>query len=90
MTLTIAINPGPAAFWAVFFVSMVTVGVVAFFAGRVATDRAWEADIRRRVASTLEARWIAPAPADVIERPDVNITVFRPRRFVRDDQNWAA
>jgi hypothetical protein len=70
---------------------MFIVGVGSFMAGKVVSDRDWNRDVRRRARSQLEMRWVAPAPADIIQRPSTDISLYRVRPYAdRNDELLAA
>jgi hypothetical protein len=80
----------------VVFIAMVPmmfiVGVGSFMAGKVVSDRSWQADVTHRARQQLVAPWIAPAPADVIYRPNPEIAIFKayPWRRPEEEELMAA
>lgn len=67
------------------FVCVFLAVAVTRWATKIQMDRSWELDIRRRVASTLECRHLAPGePLVVLTRPDAELTIFK-RHAYRDD-----
>lgn len=88
MTLTLVINPGPAAFWAVLVVSVVSVAFVSFFIGRVMADRDWDRDIRKRASQQILMPWVCPGEPIVVPRVDKAATLWKPHPYREDGFEW--
>lgn len=73
------------------FGTVCAVAFVFFAAGwwgsKVSSDRAWEADIRRRVSQQIDAPWFPAGEPVLISRQDAESTIFK-RHAYRDDPSW--
>jgi hypothetical protein len=92
MEATIYIPIPSAAVHAVYLAILVSAIMVTWQVCRVVNDRAWDADVRRRAKSSLRMSHVAPAPADVIYRPNPEIAIFKacPWRRPEEEELMAA
>lgn len=93
MTFNICIEPGPIAIHFTWLVLTVSIAALAFFAGRLKSDRAWELDVRRRVAQSVDAPWFFPGEPVAVNRIDAEISIFKRRPYRQegfDPIQWAA
>ncbi len=78
MTVTLIIPELPhASVWAILFVSCGLTGYVTHWWTKIARDRDWERDIRKRVSQQLQSPWVCPGEPIVIPRADKALTIWR-------------
>jgi hypothetical protein len=84
MTLVIPLSFGPLAVHATWLVLLVSVAYLAFFLGRVKTDREWQAGVTRRAGQLLDSPWYYGGEPIAINRIDAEVSIFK-RRMYRED-----
>jgi len=92
MQATIIIAIPSVAVHAVYLAILFSVVLITWQVSRVVADRSWDMDVRRRARSQLQMAWVAPAPADVIYRPNPEIAIFKacPWRRTEEEELMAA
>ncbi len=89
MAVTIVI--GLPSLYAVTVIGLI-LALTAYFsyhAGRLSSDRNWSADIRKRAASTIDAKWYrTDTTPPVLNRVDAQSTIFRRHPYREEGFEW--